>query len=462
MKWLFSRTQRSPIAIEPAPTAIPVARGIDHLLAQAGRAPSTPPVETISLDVLQKQSDEARARSDWAEAERLLTSMRESFPDVSDGYTAGAVAACGLGRYEQAGTLLAEAAVRFPLDRAIPLARGRLAAGLSDWRAAETHWRTALAFDVRPWWVYTELAGALEHAGRVLEAEAVLLEGQARSDEPDEITLFTYPARLAWQREDWALAVTRWAEARRRFPQDEDLPAREYEALLRLGEHDPEAYAAALRALGRLSPDEERREMVLRFESLGGNGPDGGCEFGCFQRRHGAEPLGLFRWATVTPAQLIACLNGRFAGIGEMDAITIAPHEGQWEITDTAYGTRMHSFVSVLDTPAGRMMVSASRRMRYLRDKLIGDLRDPEKIFVLKVAWEPLTAGEIEALSRAIRSYGPASLLCVCAADDDHQEGSIHAAAPGVFVGYLDVSGRLAVADRHGAWEALCRAMLAT
>jgi predicted Zn-dependent protease len=109
---------------------------------------------------------------------------------------------------------------------------------LSDWPAAEAHWRTALTFDIRPWWAYTELAGALEQQGRLAEAEAVLLEGQLRSDEPDEITLHTYAAELAWKREDWAGAVARWAEARRRFPNDENLPARHQEALLRLSQSE--------------------------------------------------------------------------------------------------------------------------------------------------------------------------------------------------------------------------------
>ena len=207
---------------------------------------------------------------------------------------------------------------------------------------------------------------------------------------------------------------------------------------MRLAEHDPVAYETALRDLGLASPNEDKRAMMLRFESLGGTGPDGGCEFGCFQRSYGAEPLGLFRWAAVSPANLIACLNARFAGIGEADTIMIAPHEGQCEITDTIYGTKMHSFVSAEDVPHDRMMALATKRMRFLKDKLIADLENPAKIFVLKVAWEPMSVEEIRALSYAMRSYGPGELLCVCQSDPEHPEGTIVAAATSVFVGYLD------------------------
>jgi hypothetical protein len=138
----------------------------------------------------------------------------------------------------------------------------------------------------------------------------------------------------------------------------------------------------------------------------------------------------------------------------------VRPHENQWEIWDERYGTSMHSFVSRADVPADRMAVLACKRMRFLRDKLIADLESSEKIFVLKVASEPLTAAETEALSRSIQTYGAVKLLCVCIADADHPEGEIVPAAPGVFTGYIDFSSGLNVAARSAAWEKLCRKML--
>ncbi len=318
----------------------------------------------------------------------------------------------------------------------------------------------ALTFDVQPWWVYTELAGALEQQGRFAEAEAVLREASCESDEPDAITLHTYPATLAWKRGDWAGAVARWAEARRRFPEDESLPARHQEALLRLAEHDPKAYQQRCARPVALYPDDPGEALALRFESLGGTGPDGGCEFGCFQRSFGAEPLALFRWAAVPASSLIACLDARFARIGDMDAITIEPHEGQWEITDTIYGTKMHSFVSSIDVSAERMQTLAGKRMRYLREKLIGDLTAPEKIFVLKAGWSPPTDEEIAALGRGVRSYGPGELLCVCPADEAHPEGVVRSAGAGVFIGYMDFSAASDVAARRPAWEKMCRTIV--
>jgi hypothetical protein len=106
------------------------------------------------------------------------------------------------------------------------------------------------------------------------------------------------------------------------------------------------------------------------------------------------------------------------------------------------------------------MAALASKRMRYLRQKLIADLEDPAKVLVLKSGWQAVTGAEITALSQAIRSYGPAELLCVCQADAGHLEGTIEPAAPGVCVGYMDFSGRVPQRERHDTWEMLCRTML--
>ncbi len=403
-------------------------------------------------------------RGDWPEAEThwraaLAFAVRPWWV-----HSELASALCALDRVEEARQVLSEAAVGLPNEPAVRHQLGRLAARQRNWPAAEAHWRAALTFDPRPWWVYTELAGALEEQGRLAEAEAVLLDGQAH--DPGEVSLFTAHARLAWDHEDWPAAVTRWAEASRRFPISEALSSGLYQALMRLAEHDPVAADAAHSALALASvdADDARRTLLLGFESLGGSGPDGGCEFGGVQRERGAEPLGLFRWATVSPPNLIACLTGRFAGIGEADRTTVYLHDKDpqalWQIGDKAYGTAMHSFVPSSDVPHDRMLILACKRMSYLRDKLIADLEHPAKIFVLKVAGRQVTDKETEALSQAIRSYGQGELLCVCPADGSHPAGRIVPAAASVFIGYIDFSGRLDVVQRHSAWESMCEAML--
>ncbi|MGD0109232.1 MAG: hypothetical protein ABSC06_35125 [Rhodopila sp.] len=438
----------------------------DPKRAGAGQADAGQATQTVSGEAFLAAAEQATQAANWTAAEQLWRSMRILVPHMWYAHTGGATALCGLGRFAEARLLLSDAMTTFPWEHTIRHELGRLDARLGDWPAAEAHWRAALEFDTAPWWVYTELAGAIERQGRLSDAEEVLLDGQVR--DPNEITLFTYAARLAWAREDWSLAVSRWAEARRRFPAVEKVASGLYQALMRLAEHDPAAADRAHRAMGlasvEVATEDDERALLLRFESLGGSGPDGGCEFGGVQRAHGAEPLGLFRWAAVSPPNLIACLEGRFAGIGDADTTTVYPHDDDpdalWQIGDTTYGTAMHSFVPSRDVPHERMMVLACKRMRYLKDKLIADLERPAKIFVLKVADRHLTVEETAALSRAILSYEPNNLLCVCPADPIRPQHKIVAAAPGVFIGYMDFSGRLHVEERHVEWAALCGTML--
>lgn len=416
----------------------------------------------LSFDTCLEAAEQAQKNENWAAAEPLWRAIWTGVPDLWYAYINGADALCGLGQQDEALRLLSDAGTRFPSEPAIRHALGRLAMSMADWSAAETQWRRALGYDVRPWWIYTEFARALEEQGRFSDAEAVLLQGQA--EDPNEPALFLFYARLAWKREDWTAAVERWADAHRRFPLSEQLSSGLYQALMRLAEWDPVAAERAHKELGLAStdttPEQDMRSLMLRFESLGGTGHDGGCEFGGVQREHGAEPLGLFRWATVSPPSLIACLNGRFEGIGEAETTTVFLHYDLWEISDATYGVSMHSFVSSKEVPYDRMVILACNRMRYLKDKLIDDLENPAKTFVLKLADRYLSETEPEALSRALQTYGPNELLCVCPADSTHPDGEIEPVAPGIFVGYIDFSGRLDVEQRHAEWEKLCGKML--
>jgi tetratricopeptide (TPR) repeat protein len=287
MKWLalLSRGRRSPNPIPTDQAAVRPLAGIDYLLAQAGRASVTnqPPVpcksnppdpspmgETISWQPLHEAAEQAQEGRDWAGAEQLWRAMRVGFLDIWFSYTGGAAALLSLDRIDEASQLLFDAAARFPHEHAIRHELGHLAMRQADWPSAEAHWRAALTFSVRPWWIYTELAGSLEQQGRLIEAEAILLDGQA--EDPAEISLFTYHAQLAWQRGDWAAAVARWAEARRRFPLVPELPAREYEALMRLAEHDSAAYESALNSLGQLSRDAENARLRSNLKASAGPG----------------------------------------------------------------------------------------------------------------------------------------------------------------------------------------------
>jgi len=268
---------------------------------------------------------------------------------------------------------------------------------------------------------------------------------------------------LTEARDDWAGAVAHWAEMEHRFPNIGDQSVRLHGALLRLAEINPVAADTAVaRVQGVVLEDDALRTLALSFESLGGCGPGGGCEFGFVQRSCGAEPLGLLRWAFMTPERLITCLGDRFEGIGSAETTEIYQEKDHplWDMRDTRGGFAMHTFVSVKEVTHERMTVLTQRRLSYLKHKLIADLENPTKIFVFKAADRHLTQAELEALGRGIRCYGPGELLCVLASDAEHRPGEVQIRAAGIRVGYLDFTSLEDRQLRTQAWLALCRTVL--
>jgi hypothetical protein len=156
----------------------------------------------------------------------------------------------------------------------------------------------------------------------------------------------------------------------------------------------------------------------------------------------GAEPLGLLRWADLDQHQLIAALDTEFEGVGEPEftrvfapATTGCP---QYWTTDTRYHMAMNSFVNVDDVPLERMSKLVHQRMKFLRAKLIDDLRSGQKIFVYKNMRRDLTGAELAALHASVRRYGDNTLFYIRYQDHAHPNGTVEWLNPHLLVGYID------------------------
>ncbi len=202
------------------------------------------------------------------------------------------------------------------------------------------------------------------------------------------------------------------------------------------------------------APDMPASALMLRFESLGEN-----CEFGLLQRRCGAEPLGLLRFASAPRDKLLRALRARFVGFGAPDKTVIELSKaGEYMVQDLAFGMNYHAWVKAGEQAPEDIHAREMKRVPFLVRKLIADMTEPEKIFVYH-GMDPLTDEEASDLAAAIRTYGPGTLLWVELADDAHPVGTVIRVGEGLLKGFVDrfAPGENAHDFSVEAWVAVCR-----
>lgn len=195
--------------------------------------------------------------------------------------------------------------------------------------------------------------------------------------------------------------------------------------------------------------------LMLQFESLGEN-----CEFGLVQRRCGADPLGLLRFASAPLSALLPALRARFEGIGERDRIEIRVSENRQEylVFDRHFGFLYHPWVLIGEATAEDIRRREAKQLPLLRRKLVEDLEEARKIFVYH-AMNPLNEAQARQLAATMRAYGPTTLLWVELQDDEHPAGTVESLGAGLLKGYIDrfAPGENAHDLSLARWIALCR-----
>ncbi len=363
-----------------------------------------------------------------------LAAIRQDFPNCVQGHALGIRLYARLGRHAEAEDIARTFLSRWPDHPEVLLEYARAAETRGEAVEALARFRQLnLAHPMR-------LEGYLDFArlsagnGNPAAAEDALREAM------DKLHWISRPfleyATLAGRLGNWQVAVERWEDAQRRFPGDAEIRQGLNGAQLGL----LSVADASIRVAGASSRT-EAAELMMHFESLGG-GDNQGCEFGLVQRALGAEPLGLLRWTSVEPDDLIAALDAQFAGIGDPEqTITEIQGDGkhgEYFVIDTKYRTLNHSGVAPSEMAGDRVGEFLKRRFKYLANKLIADLEDGHKIFVYRKITRDLTDDEIARLHSAIRRYGEATLLYVRYADEAHANGTVECPAPGLSIGYID------------------------
>ena len=191
--------------------------------------------------------------------------------------------------------------------------------------------------------------------------------------------------------------------------------------------------------------------LLTRFESLGDD-----CELGFVQRHFDATPpLGLFRWAGSSHAQLLAGLESGFAGLGEPAQTTLEVRDGEYRLC-TPY-MRMHSFhTAATDTPEERAAVlrRGCSLLRLLRRKLLDEIAGSRRFFVFKSADPAFDRAAMLRLHAALRRHGPAPLLCVTLSPPGSRGGGVERVERGLYAAKLE---RFVLAEGpYADWRQVC------
>jgi tetratricopeptide (TPR) repeat protein len=430
--------------IETAPDdpAIPLAAAMSLMRRRRGRSKRLP-------DVL-----------------RRLEKMHRDFPDYAPAYTAHLTVLREAVKIGEAVKLAASCAERFPDDQDLAIARAMIAEEQERYTAA-----LSIIADVRRTTPTATCEAAyvraLCMAGRMEDAEAACQA--ALQDFPSDPPILTEHVRLATREGDWAEALRRAVQALRKRPRDGGMM--KLVQSIRAQVVDDDGLLASIMdettptagSLAGADATPEETAVLLGCESLGAT--SAGCEFGLVQRRFGAEPFGMFRWALIAIDRLTYALRNQFAEVGSDETTELAirresaSHQ-EYYVVDKKVGYLTHTFVKVEDSPEDRMLKQSIRRVRFLKAKLIEDLHAAEKIFIYKYALK-FDLSLLREMFAAVRSYGNGTVLCMTLADAAHPKGTIEMIEPGLFVGRTGFFMDAVVPDEQGVdteiWFAMCK-----
>jgi hypothetical protein len=200
------------------------------------------------------------------------------------------------------------------------------------------------------------------------------------------------------------------------------------------------------RRIGGLSA----RDLMYCFESLGDN-----CEFGLVQRRCGAEPLGLFRFATIEADSVARALDARLEDILDPATTEIRPSNGRYVAHNHRYNATFgHSGFNETDLPLERALPAILPGLRFLARKLREVLGEGEKILVYRSRHGD-DMDEAFRLGEALRRVGPNLLLWVAGSETARPPGSVEWIADGVLRGYIEDDSNWDTL-RLDTWMTLC------
>ncbi len=176
------------------------------------------------------------------------------------------------------------------------------------------------------------------------------------------------------------------------------------------------------------------RTLMMGFESLGDD-----CEFGFAQRAVGAEPLSLLRFGGILLHRLHEALETRFAGIDDPANIAVRGGPGEYMVHQTHYRYSYHTFVDAASMSPQELLARELVRLAFCRRKLLEDLEDGDKIFVVKSSVNPgLHLDQVAPIAESVAGYGGGVVFWARLADDHHPAGQLRWRGANLIEGRID------------------------
>ena len=242
--------------------------------------------------------------------------------------------------------------------------------------------------------------------------------------------------------------MRRWQGVVERFPRDEgaksSLARVRWSASLSKISVVTLAESQGATSVRGLRSDTDQSEVMGQFESLGEN-----CEFGLVQRYHNLEPLGLLRFSYIHEASLLDLLKTHFRGVGDPEHTQLDTNDNEYLTSDKRFGLTAHTYVAPHSVDREVFFREQCKRISFLRKKLLRDLENAQKIFIVTAHRPSSSDGSAFALHAALKEYGPNRLLYVRAEMPDLEPGSVKHIEDGLFFGNLDRWG----GNRNGTWS---------
>lgn len=199
---------------------------------------------------------------DWKEAARRWADATNWLPDQRDFNLHYARALMASGDLTVAEEMVEGALSRFPDNGDILRLRAELASRVGTWDEAVRRWGRLIELRPDDSHAVIEQSRALNSAGQLSEAEALLTK--ARNEFPRDTAIATAWAELSMRRQLWAEAARRWEHLRAEFP---SLPAAWVEGARALGNARQSELAEAVLTEGQERfPD--NCELLVRWAEL--------------------------------------------------------------------------------------------------------------------------------------------------------------------------------------------------